>query len=82
MERLTSDHSAGTQDPGPRWIKSSRSFYHSNCVEAAVLPDGQIGVRDSKNADGPVLRFTPREWRAFLRGARNGELDRPGDERR
>lgn len=76
------DSNAGTQDPGPRWIKSSRSFYHSNCVETAILPDGHIGVRDSKDAGGPVLRFTPREWRAFLSGARNGEVDRPGAEYR
>ena len=66
MDRITPGGSAGTQDPGPHWIKSSRSFYHSNCVEVARLPDGRVGVRDSKDADGPILRFTPREWRAFL----------------
>jgi Domain of unknown function (DUF397) len=58
-----------------RWVKSSLSFANGDCVEVASLPDGQIGVRDSKDATGPVLRFTPAEWKAFLGGARNGEFD-------
>jgi hypothetical protein len=58
------------------WIKSSLSFSNSNCVEVA---DGRntILVRDSKNPGGPVLRFTPDEWSAFLGGVRNGEFDSP-----
>jgi Domain of unknown function (DUF397) len=59
-----------------RWIKSSLSFSNSNCVEVASLPDDEIGVRDSKDVEGPVLRFTPGEWNAFLGGVRNGEFDR------
>jgi hypothetical protein len=58
------------------WIKSSLSMANGDCVEVASLPDGQIGVRDSKDSDGPVLRFTPSEWTAFLGGVRNGEFDR------
>jgi hypothetical protein len=65
-------------DDAIRWIKSSRSFSNSNCVQAARLPGGQIGVRDSKDPDGPVLRFTPAEWDAFLAGARHGEFDSIG----
>jgi hypothetical protein len=64
--------SAGT---GVRWVKSSLSFANGNCVEAANLGDGVIGIRDSKDQSGPVLRFTPDEWSAFLAGARNGEFD-------
>jgi hypothetical protein len=60
------------------WVKSSLSFANGNCVEVANLPDGEIGVRDSKNSEGPVLRFTPDEWHAFLGGVRNGEFDRFG----
>ncbi len=56
-------------------MKSSLSFSNSNCVEVASLLDGEIGVRDSKDSEGPVLRFTPGEWHAFLGGVRNGEFD-------
>jgi Domain of unknown function (DUF397) len=45
-----------------------------NCVE--VAPDsGLVAVRDSKDRDGPVLRFTATEWDAFLDGVRRGEFD-------
>ena len=62
------------------WIKSSLSFSNSNCVEVADLPDGRIGVRHSKDTEGPVLRFTPDEWHAFLGGVRKGEFDSFGKE--
>lgn len=29
------------------------------------LTAGRVGVRDSKNPDGPALIFTPDEWSAF-----------------
>ena len=57
------------------WIKSSLSFSNGNCVEVAAFPGGDVGVRNSRDPDGPVLRFTPAEWRAFLGGARLGEFD-------
>ena len=57
------------------WVKSSLSFANGDCVEVASLPDGQIGMRDSKDTAGAVLRFTAAEWRAFIGGARNGEFD-------
>ena len=63
---------------GLNWIKSSLSFSNGNCVEVASLPHGEIGVRNSRDADGAVLRFTPDEWHAFLGGVRNGEFDRFG----
>jgi hypothetical protein len=58
------------------WVKSSLSFSNGDCVEVASLPGGGIGVRDSKDPEGPVLRFTPGEWHAFIGGAQNGEFDR------
>lgn len=60
---------------GLNWIKSSLSFSNGNCVEVASLPGGEIGVRNSRNSAGPVLRFTSDEWHAFLGGVRNGEFD-------
>jgi hypothetical protein len=61
--------------PGIYWVKSSLSMSNGDCVEVAGLPDGAISVRNSRDAAGPVLRFTPAEWHAFLGGARNGEFD-------
>ena len=57
-----------------QWIKSSYSYSNGNCIEVASLPDGQIGVRDSKDPDGPVLSFPPGAWEAFLAGVKAGEL--------
>ena len=66
------------QESGPVWVKSSLSFSNGACVEVTDLADGGVGVRHSKDPDGPVLRFTPAEWQAFLAGTRLGEFDRFG----
>lgn len=58
-----------------QWQKSTFSMGSGNCVEVAMLPDGGVAVRNGKEADGPVLRFTASEWRAFTAGARDGEFD-------
>ena len=64
VERPTFESPAETPG-GPRWVKSSFSFSNGNCVEVAGL--GQmVGLRDSKDPGGPVLRFTPGEWSSFL----------------
>jgi hypothetical protein len=57
------------------WTKSSLSHANGNCVEVADLSEGQVGMRDSKDASGPVLLFPSEEWRAFLHGIRKGEFD-------
>jgi Domain of unknown function (DUF397) len=46
------------------------------CVEVAIGPS-EVRVRDSKNPDGPTLRFTFGEWTAFLHGASHGEFEPP-----
>lgn len=48
------------------WRKSSHSGSGDQCVEVALLPTGDHAVRDSKNANGPMLVFGPDEWRSFL----------------
>jgi hypothetical protein len=47
-----------------QWRKSSRSGA-TNCVEVAFAGPA-VAVRDSKNADGPVLIFSTDGWTAFL----------------
>lgn len=57
------------------WRKSSHSATNG-CVEIALDP-AEVAVRDSKDRDGPVLRFNAHEWEAFLAGVRNGEFEQP-----
>ncbi|WP_031068264.1 DUF397 domain-containing protein [Streptomyces sp. NRRL WC-3742] len=48
------------------WFKSSYSDYEGgNCVEVAPSPSA-IHVRDSKDASGPSLTFSPDAWSTFL----------------
>ncbi|WP_371782657.1 DUF397 domain-containing protein [Streptosporangium subroseum] len=61
--------------PPPAWRKSSRSAQQDNCVEAADLPGGGCAIRDSKDPNGPVLRFTSSEWKTFIGGVKNGAFD-------
>jgi hypothetical protein len=46
-------------------------------VEVAAAGDGMVGIRDSKDPAGPVLRFTVGEWWAFLAGTKQGAYDFP-----
>ncbi|WP_433534098.1 DUF397 domain-containing protein [Micromonospora sp. CA-249363] len=49
------------------WRKSTRSGSGGgNCVEVADNLPGIVGVRDSKDPDGPTLTFRPTSWRAFV----------------
>lgn len=48
------------------WRKSSHSTDTSNCVEVGFA-SRVVGVRDSKNAGGPLLAFPGQEWAVFLR---------------
>lgn len=60
---------------GANWVKSKRSGGNSDmCVEVAFTPEA-IGVRDSKNTNGPILTFTRDEWNAFVAGVKAGEFD-------
>lgn len=57
------------------WIKASASDTGSSCVEQR-RHEGLVEVRDTKaRGAGPVLRFTPAEYAAWLDGARRGEFD-------
>jgi len=60
---------------GSTWVKTSLSYANGNCVEVSDQPGGTVGVRNSRDREGPVLLFSPGEWQAFLGGVRNGEFD-------
>ncbi|MFC4042384.1 DUF397 domain-containing protein [Dactylosporangium siamense] len=69
-------HVLSAQFTDASWHKSSRSNGNggNNCVEVAVA-DSAVGVRDSKNPDGPVLRFSPAAWESFVSDAKHGAFD-------
>ncbi len=47
------------------WIKSSYSGGSGgNCIEVADN-DSRVLVRDTKDRQGPMLRFSPDAWRRF-----------------
>jgi hypothetical protein len=58
------------------WFKSSRSGSASNCVEVG-FGAGAVGVRDSKDREGPVLVLGPAAWRSFTASLKTGTLDTP-----
>jgi len=49
-------------NPVLKWVKSSHSG-NGGCVEVAAAD--HVLVRDTKNRKGPVLSFSPQEWRRF-----------------
>ncbi|GAA4215350.1 DUF397 domain-containing protein [Actinocatenispora rupis] len=60
------------------WIKSSRSGNQGNCIEYApnlMATEGVVGVRDSKDPEGPKMTFAPESWTAFVRQVKAGSLN-------
>lgn len=52
-----------------RWRKSSYSANgNGDCVELAVLPDGQVGIRDSNHPERGYLSVTRSELQAWIAG--------------
>ncbi len=58
---------------GADWFKSSYSNGNGDCIEVAAV-DGAVVMRDSKQADGPIVASTSDEWQTFVRGVVNGRL--------
>ena len=56
------------------WVKASASDAEGQCVELRRHA-GMVEVRDSKDPDGPVLRFGAGELSAWIDGAVKGEFD-------
>jgi hypothetical protein len=58
-----------------RWIKAIASNDSGACVELRRRME-LVEIRDSKNGDsGPTLKFSPADFGAWLRAAKEGRLD-------
>ena len=56
-----------------RWFKTSFSTgSDGGCVEVAFLPDGAVGVRDTKDRALAPHRYTAAGWDAFTAAVRSG----------
>jgi hypothetical protein len=62
------------QKADTEWVKSPYSGGNGNCVELR-RQGGMIEVRDSKDPNGPILRFTDAEITAFRLGLTDGAFD-------
>lgn len=54
----------------PDWRRSSHCA-DSACIEVAFTGDAVL-MRDAKRPDGPILRFSVDDWRAFVDGVTDG----------
>ncbi len=45
------------------------------CVQVAVLDNGNVSLRDSKNLAVPAHTYPSYGWAAFTLGVKNGEFD-------
>lgn len=52
------------------WRKSSYSGGEGNCVEVGD-DSASVVVRDTKDSQGPMLRFSADAWRRFIKAARS-----------
>ena len=56
------------------WRKARRSIGNGECVEVAPLA-GTVGVRDSVDPHGSVLRYSAGSWRSFIAATKEGDFD-------
>jgi Domain of unknown function (DUF397) len=60
------------ENEGPRFRAACEGG--GSCVEVAQYA-GFVLVRDSKDANSPVLAFTRAEWAEFVAGVKRDEFD-------
>ncbi|MGW3057672.1 helix-turn-helix domain-containing protein [Streptomyces goshikiensis] len=73
MIKMSKTHPQQPDVIGADWTKSTRSNNEGACVEWApkwAAANGIVPVRDSKTADGPVLRLSPAAWAGLVDLAR------------
>jgi hypothetical protein len=59
------------------WRKALASQANGSCIEVVRLTDSSIVARDSKHGDnGPLLRFSLREWGALMSKIKTSHFDR------
>ncbi|MGW2178178.1 DUF397 domain-containing protein [Streptomyces sp. NPDC001732] len=51
----------------PAWQKSSYCAQGNSCVHMAVLAPGTVGLTESGDPTGAILRTTPAAWAALVR---------------
>jgi hypothetical protein len=56
-----------------RWRTARRSAGNGACVEIASA-NGQIAIRDSKDREGPALKYSASVFRSFLDAAKNRDI--------
>jgi hypothetical protein len=62
--------------PSSNWLRSS-ACDSSACIEVSFTPSEDVLIRDSKDPQGPMLRFDLEEWRAFRQGILAGDFETP-----
>lgn len=62
---------------GLQWRKARRSAGNGACVEVASM-SGQVLIRDSKDQNGPVIRYSGSSWYMFVVDAKTGRFDPRG----
>jgi hypothetical protein len=60
---------------GAVWRKSQRSNSQGQCVELARLDTATVGVRNSRDPEGPALIYPVGAVRSLIEGLRAGEFD-------
>ena len=74
MDGAQGDADGATASAAIEWRISS-TCAAGDCVAVGRLPTGHVLVTDTKDPEGPQLRFDASEWRAFVAGVRAGEFD-------
>ncbi|HET9654206.1 MAG TPA: DUF397 domain-containing protein [Kineosporiaceae bacterium] len=72
---MTTDRTVDISTP---WIKAAASSTSGQCVEMRRI-GGAVEVRDSKDPNGPTLRFSGTQFAAWLDGADGGEYTHLAD---
>lgn len=58
-----------------RWVRPDAEDGSPGELEVGFASDGLVAMRRFDDPDGTILIYTPDEWRAFVEGVRDGELD-------